>query len=61
MWPCGEVKMADSSETSAASVVSVDPVCVDSDQEPDAVPPTFLSRLRAADPADISRPRKLKN
>ena len=46
--------MADSSETSAASVVSVD-------QEPDAAPPTFLSRLRAADPADISRPRKLKN
>ena len=53
--------MADSSEMSAASVVSVDPVCVDSDQEPDAAPPTFLSRLHAADPADISRPRKLKN
>ena len=55
--------MADSSETSAASVVSVDSVCVDSDQEPDAAPPTytFLSRLRAADPADISRPWKLKN
>ena len=39
---------------------STDPVCVDSDQEPDTAPPTFLSRLRAADPADISRPRKLK-
>ena len=52
---------SDSSETSAASLVYVDPVCVDSDQEPDAAPPTFLSRLRSADPADISRPRKLKN
>ena len=37
------VKMANSSETSAASVMSVDSVCVDSDQEPDAAPPTFLS------------------
>ena len=49
--------MADSSETSAASVVSVDSVCVDSDQEPDAASLTFLSHLRAADLADISRPR----
>ena len=49
--------MADSRETSAASVVSVDPVCIDSDQEPDAAPLMFVSRLRAADPADISRPQ----
>ena len=36
--------MADSSETSAASVVSVHPVCVDSDQEPDAAPLESPSR-----------------
>ena len=31
------------------------------DREPeDEFPPTLLSRLRAADPSDISRPRKLK-
>ena len=38
---------------SEATVESVDP-------EPVTTPPTLLSRLRAADPADISRPRKLK-
>ena len=53
--------MADSIEMRlAVNVDSVDPVCIDSDQEPDTVPPTLLSHLRTADPADISRPRKLK-
>ena len=51
----------DSIETRlAVNVDSVDPVCIDSDQEPDTAPPTLLSCLRTADPADISRPRKLK-
>ena len=47
------VELASRCSRSEAAVESVDP-------EPVTTPPTLLSRLRAADPADISRPRKLK-
>ena len=47
------VELASPCSRSEASVESVDP-------EPVTTLPTLVSRLRAADPADIARPRKLK-
>ena len=55
-------KMVDSIETRlVVNVDSVDPVCIRTRTKSQTLrPPTLLSRLRTADPADIPRPRKVK-